>query len=65
MRMFWNSTTNVSKYRWLRSSYADYSTRVWDVNGYVGSLFGGSGTFSGVVRPALNIDMSKIQYTLV
>ena len=63
--MFWNSTTKVSKYPWLRSSYADSS-------GFALSVSGSSGAFSydGVpyildVRPALNLDMSKIQYTLV
>ena len=65
MTMFWNSTTKVYKYPWLRSSYADYSDYAWYVNGYDGSLSSDDVTDSIVVRPALNLDMSKIQYTLV
>ena len=63
--MFWNSTTTVSKYLWLRSSSAAISNSTWSVYGQ-GSLMSGTGvTRSYVVRPALNLDMSKIQYTLV
>ena len=65
MTMFWNSTTKVSKYLWLRSSTAGYSTRAWRVDGYAGNLRYYSATSSTVVRPALNLDMSKIQYTLM
>ena len=65
MTMFWNSTTTVSKYLWLRSSSAAISNSTWSVYGQ-GSLMSGTGvTRSYVVRPALNLDMSKIQYTLV
>ena len=65
MTMFWNSTTKVYEYPWFRSSYAVYSYRAWGVYGDFGGLFGNVATFSAVVRPALNIDMSKIQYTIV
>lgn len=65
MTMFWNSTTKVSKYLWLRSSGADGSSRAWNVYGYYGYLNFRAATNSFVVRPALNLDMSKIQYTLV
>lgn len=65
MTMFWNSTTKVSKYLWLRSSLADDSSRVWAVGGNYGALRSRDVTRSCVVRPALNLDMSKIQYTLV
>ena len=65
MTMFWNSTTKVSKYSWLRSSFAGNSDRAWYVNGRYGSLDYGAAPTSRVVRPALNLDMSKIQYTLV
>ena len=65
MTMFWNSTTTVSKYLWLRSSYADYSSSAWSVIGYNGFLIDYYVRDSIVVRPALNLDMSKIQYTLV
>ena len=65
MMMFWNSTTKVSKYPWLRSSFADYSNRAWRVDGGNGYLDATGVPISRVVRPALNLDMSKIQYTLV
>ena len=65
MTMFWNSTTKISKYLWLRSSSADDSGAAWDVYGTTGNLNRIGATSSRVVRPALNLDMSKIQYTLV
>ena len=65
MTMFWNSTTKVSKYPWLRSSYAGSSSFTWSVSGSFGSLSSGGVKNSNTVRPALNLDMSKIQYTLV
>lgn len=65
MTMFWNSTTSVSKYLWLQSSIANDSGYVWLVGGDRGSLGFDVVTRSRVVRPALNLDMSKIQYELV
>ena len=65
MTMFWNSTTKVSKFPWLRSSSADYSRHAWLVIGDSGDLDRGANSDPLVVRPALNLDMSKIQYTLV
>ena len=65
MTMFWNSTTKVSKYLWLRSSSSVSSSFAWVVIGSFGSLVSAGATSSNVVRPALNLDMSKIQYTLV
>lgn len=65
-KMFWNDEVSHSnKYLWLRSSYADYSTYAWSVYGAYGSLRNNIVIRSYVVRPALNLDMSKIQYTLV
>ena len=65
MTMFWNSTTEVSKYPWLRSSSTSSSRFAWSVSGSFGSLGSSDATSSDVVRPALNLDMSKIQYTIV
>lgn len=65
MTMFWNSTTKVSKYLWLRSSDANDPSYAWRVSGSDGYLDDSDVTRSNVVRPALNLDMSKIQYTLV
>ena len=64
MTMFWNSTTKISKYPWLRSSYADSPSGAWLVRGSTGYLdFNGVPT-SYVVRPALNLDFSKISFTV-
>ena len=65
MTMFWNSTTKVPKGLWLRSSIADNSTSAWFADGNYGNLYFNAANVSYVVRPALNLDMSKIQYTLV
>ena len=65
MILFFNQTTQVSKYLWLRSSFADNSSRAWSVYGSYGNLRDNIAKRSSVVRPALNLDISKIQYTLV
>ena len=65
MTLFWNSTTQVFKYLLLRSSDAGSSTYAWTVYGGKGYLAYNYVDDSYVVRPALNLDMSKIQYTLV
>ena len=62
MTMFWNSTTQISKYLWLRSSSATNSHEAWSVDGARGILRNRDFAGSRVVRPALNLDMSKIQY---
>lgn len=63
MIMFWNSTTGVSKHSWLRSSVADKSNCVWTVNGYNGNLLNRNVVNSYVMRPALNLDLSKIEWS--
>ena len=65
MTMFWNSTTKVSKYPWLRSSHAGSSDLAWSVSGSYGTFSRDDAIYGLAVRPALNLDMSKIQYTLV
>ena len=65
MTIFWNSTTIVEQFLWLRSSDALSPGNAWRVNGSRGLLRRDVVGKSGVVRPALNLDMSKIQYTLV
>ena len=65
MTIFWNSTTIVEKLIWLRSSVAPNSGNAWCVNGSRGIFRRDVVRNSGVVRPALNLDMSKIQYTIV
>ena len=65
MTLFFNQTTKVSKYPWLRSSYANSPYAAWCVGGDYGNLNSYGTTYSTIVRPAFNLDMSKIQYTLV
>ena len=64
MTMFWNSTTKVSKYLWLRSSRANNSGRAWSVDGNFCTLRNDVVATSIFVRPALNLDMSKIDWSL-
>ena len=64
MTMFWNSTTKVSKYPWLRSSSANIPSDAWYVDGGDGGLSRGDVTNSGVVRPAFNINLSQIPFTI-
>ncbi len=66
MTMFWNSTAKTSNLSWLRSSSADNPYTVWAITGDYGSL----GNTAQVkypmgVRPVLNLDLSKISYTIV
>lgn len=63
MTLFFNQTTQVSKYLWLRSSFADNSSLAWYVYGPFGILSRGDVARSYVVRPALNLDISQIPYT--
>ena len=65
MTIFWNSTTIVEKLLWLRSSDALQSGNAWCVNGSRGLLRREFAKNDCVVRPALNLDMSKIQYALL
>lgn len=66
MTLFWNSTAKVSKYLWLRSSYADLSDSAWRVNGVRGNLGNGlTVNDSYVVRPALNLNLNQIEFTIV
>ena len=63
--MFWSSSTPITQYPWLRSSSASDSASAWRVRGNGGSFYGDSITSNSTVRPALNLDMSKIQYKLI
>ena len=65
MTMFWNSTTTVSKYPWLRSSRAVNSDVAWLVYGASGGLSNGVVNRSNVVRPALNLNLNQIEFSIV
>lgn len=64
-KMFWNDEVKHSDvYLWLQSSAADAFYCAWFVNGYSGSLSRSNVVGSYDVRPALNLDMSKISFTV-
>lgn len=66
MTLFWNSPAKVSKYLWLRSSYADNSFYAWGVGGDNGTLSSGFYVdLSSVVRPALNLNLNQVEFTVV
>ena len=63
----WTNRTSaaISKYWWLSSAYADSPDSAWSVNGVRGILnFNGVGA-ADAVRPAFNLDLSKINFTKV
>ena len=66
-KMFWNDEVSHSdKYLWLRSSDADYSDSAWYVFGGRGYLTRGYCVgISYVVRPALNLNLNQIEFTVV
>jgi len=66
MTLFFNQTTAVSKYLWLRSSYVGNSDGAWSVYGGSGTLGNGrSVPDSYVVRPALNLNLNQIEFSIV
>lgn len=66
MTLFFNQTTAVSKYLWLRSSSAGDSNGAWCVRGGRGDLRISRGvTGSNIVRPALNLNLSLIPFSVV
>ena len=65
MTMFWNSTTKVSKYPWLRSSGAGNPDSAWYVRGGDGFLDNNFVYDSRVVRPALNLNLNQVEFTVV
>ena len=65
-KMFWNDEVSHSdKYLYLRSSYDYSSDYVWRVDGYYGSLDARDVSTSRVVRPALNLNLSQVEFTVV
>ena len=61
--MFWNSTTTHSGNMWLRSAFASDASGAFIVYGSYGRLYSGYAGGSYAVRPALTIDLSKIEWT--
>ena len=65
MTLFFNQTTKVSKYLWLRSSFAGNSDYAWRLVGSNGALGSNPVTNSRVVRPALNLNLNQVDFTIV
>ena len=62
--LFWNVTTSPgAKYIWLRSAYSLNSDRAYNVVGRFGYLGNVSVNYASAVRPAFQIDLSKISWT--
>ena len=63
-RMFWNQTSSPeSTYPWLRSASSDrsyFAFSVYGNYGYLGSRYVG---YAYAVRPAFQIDLSKVEFT--
>lgn len=66
MELWTNQTSAVSdKYQWLSSAYADDPFDAWGVSGALGSLSRTGVGHAFAVRPAFNLDLSKINFTKV
>ena len=64
-KMFWNRNGPINANPRLRSASAKDSTDAWHVNGYNAYLVGNSVYQFSVVRPALNLNLSQIDFTKV
>ena len=65
-KMFWNDEVSHSgKYLWLRSSFADDFDGAWYVGGDYGRLNLDVVGDSNVVRPALNLNLNQVEFTVV
>lgn len=66
-KMFWNTETQPNNYAnlWLRSASATTTERVWAVAGSAGYMGFIDPVNAAAVRPAFNIDLSKISYSIV
>lgn len=63
-RMFWDQTTSISKFLWLRSANSGNSTLAFNASGGSGILTVNSVDLNiGIIHPAFQIDLSKIEWT--
>lgn len=66
IELWTNQTSEVSgKYWWLSSAFAADPDRAWYVDGDYGGLDYNDGGLADAVRPAFNLDLSKINFTKV
>lgn len=64
MELWTNQTSAVSdKLWWLSSVYAEYPVNAWRVHGAHGYLNSYNVDYASAVRPAFNLDLSKIPFT--
>lgn len=63
-KMFWNQTTTIAEYPWLRSANAQNSTDGWAVFGAGGMVGFSSSDIRRAVRGSFQIDLSKIDFTI-
>lgn len=65
-KMFWNDeVSHLDESPWLRSSLASEFTHVWRVDGNRGNVGSRVINSPGVVRPAFNINLSQIEFSIV
>lgn len=64
LQMFWNQTSTNSESPWLRSAVDSSSMSVWRVYGRDGVVYNEFADNSGIARPAFQIDLSKIDFTI-
>ena len=65
-QMFWNQSTSISQFIWLRSARSSSSDYAFFVSGSDGYLnFNDVTSTSTAARPAFQIDLSKIEFTKV
>ena len=64
LQMFWNRTSTISEHPWLRSINPNYSSEAWFVDGNNGKVVSIVTTYANAIRPAFQIDLSKIDFTI-
>ena len=65
MELWTNQTSTTRQYWWLSSARADDPGRAWGVGGASGILNRSGVGAAGAVRPAFNLDLSKINFTKI
>lgn len=65
LQMFWNANATQSpNTRWLRSANSAVSNTAFCVQGFYGVLGHSNVNSSNCARPAFQIDLSKVEYTI-
>lgn len=62
-QMFWNDNISHSQYPWLRSARVDSSNAAFLIDGHNGNFNNIYCSYSGMARPAFQIDLSKIAWS--